>query len=136
MARRNKTTFERLQSSRLNRKQRKEFERMFNAESPELEIVHPNAAGINIGNESHFVSVQPLVYQEPVREFGSWTADLHRLAGWLKSCGVKTVAMESTGVYWIPVYDVLEKAGFEVYLVNARWTKNLPRRKSDVQECQ
>src|SRR5437660_11282397 len=104
MARRKKTTFVRLQSSRFNRKQRKEFERMFNAESPELEIVHPNAAGIDIGNESHFVSVQPLVYQEPVREFGSWTADLHRLAGWLKSCGVKTVAMESTGVYWIPVY--------------------------------
>jgi transposase len=136
MAKRKKSTFERLQRGSLNRKQRKELERRFHTESPELEIVHPNAAGIDIGNESHFVSVPPGQDQEPVREFGSWTADLQRMAEWLKSCGVRTVAMQSTGVYWIAVYDVLEQAGFEVYLVNARGTKNLPGRKSDVQECQ
>src|SRR6266581_6730972 len=68
--------------------------------------------------------------------FGSWTAVLHRMAKWLKDCGIKTVAIQSTGVYWIPVHDVLEKEGLEPYLVNARGTKNLPGRKSDVQECQ
>jgi transposase len=61
-----------------------------------------------------------------VRRFGCFTADLYRLADWLKNCGVKTVAMQSTGVYWIPLYDILEQRGFEVYLVNARHTKNLP----------
>ena len=136
MANRKKSTFERLQSKRLSREQRKQLPRQFDAESPELTMVHPHAAGIDIGNESHFVSVSPDQDQEPVREFGSWTEDLHRMARWLKSCGVKTVAMQSTGVYWIPVYDVLEQEGFEVYLVNARGTKNLPGRKSDVQECQ
>ena len=73
---------------------------------------------------------------EPVRRFECFTADLYRLADWLKNCGVKTVAMQSTGVYWIPLYDILEERGFEVYLVNARHTKNLPGRKSDVQESQ
>ena len=136
MAKRKKSTFERLQSKRLNRQQRKQLQRQFDAEAPELTIVHPHAAGIDIGNESHFVAVPPDQDQEPVREFGSWTEDLHRMARWLKSCGVKTVAMQSTGVYWIPVYDVLEQEGFEVYLVNAWGTKNLPGRKSDVQECQ
>ena len=134
MANRKKSTFERLQTK--NRQQRKELQRKFDAESPELTIVHPHAAGIDIGNESHFVSVPPDRDQEPVREFGSWTEDLRRMARWLKSCGVKTVVMQSTGVYWIPVYDVLEQERFEVYLVNARGTKNLPGRKSDVQECQ
>jgi Transposase len=71
-----------------------------------------------------------------VQEFGSWTADLKRLAVWLKSCGIRTVVVQSTGVYWIALQEVLEEAGFEVYLVNARGTKNLPGRKSDVQECQ
>ena len=73
---------------------------------------------------------------EPVRRFESCTVDLYRLADWVRSCGVKTVAMQSTGVYWIPLYEVLEERGFEVYLVNARHTKDLPRRKSDVQESQ
>jgi transposase len=72
----------------------------------------------------------------PVRRFECFTADLHRLADWLRSCGVDTVAMQSTGVYWIPLYEILEERGFEVYLVNARHTKNLPGRKSDVQESQ
>jgi transposase len=71
---------------------------------------------------------------EPVREFGSWTADLERMAAWLKSCGIETVAMQSTGVYWFAVYDVLEKHGLKVFLVNASHTKNLPGRKSEVRE--
>lgn len=136
MAKRKKSTFDRLQSKCLNRQQRRELQRQFDAQSPELVIVHPNAGGIDIGSESHFVSVPPDRDQEPVREFGSWTADLHRMARWLKSCGVNTVVMQSTGVYWIPVHDVLEQEGLEAYLVNARGTKNLPGRKSDVQECQ
>jgi transposase len=136
MAKRKKSTFERLRSGSLNRQQRKELERRFNAAEPEMEVVHPNAAGIDIGNESHFVAVAAGRDARPVREFGSWTADVRRMAAWLKSCGITTVAMQSTGVYWIAVYDVLEQEGFDVYLVNARGTKNLPGRKSDVQECQ
>ena len=136
MANRKKSTFERLNSKRRNRQERKELQRKFDADSPELLIVHPDAAGIDIGSASHFVSVAADRDQEPVREFGCWTADLHRMAQWLKACGIKTVAIQSTGVYWIPVHDVLEQEGLEVYLVNARGTKNLPGRKSDVQECQ
>ena len=136
MAKRNKSTFERLHSGSLNRQQRKELERRFNAAEPDLETVHPHAAGIDIGNASHFVAVSPSRDSQPVQEFGSWTADLKRMARWLKQCGVTTVAMQSTGVYWIAVYEVLEKEGFDVYLVNARGTKNLPGRKSDEQECQ
>lgn len=135
MAKRKKSTYERLQSD--GRAQRKELERRFNSsEEPDLEIVHRLAAGIDIGNESHFVAVAPSRDRHAVREFGSWTADLQRMAAWLKTCGVQTVAMQSTGVYWIAVYEVLEREGFDVYLVNARGTKNLPGRKSDVQECQ
>jgi transposase len=89
-----------------------------------------------VGNKSHYVAVAPGCDPEPVREFGSWTADLLKMAEWLQQCGVKTVVMQSTGVYWIAVYDVLEKAGFQVWLTNARDTKNLPGRKSDVQESQ
>ena len=100
------------------------------------EVVHRNVAGIDVGNESHFVAVPPGRDPQPVREFGCWTADLLRMAEWLKSCGIETVVMQSTGVYWIAVYDVLEKAGFKVWLSNARETKNLPGRKSDVQESQ
>lgn len=73
---------------------------------------------------------------QPVQEFGCWTADLRRMGEWLRDCGVETVVMQSTGVYWIAVYEVLEQAGFRVWLSNARDTKNLPGRKSDVQECQ
>jgi transposase len=101
-----------------------------------LEVVHPNAAGIDIGNESHYVAVAPNRDPNPVRQFACFTEDLHRLADWLKSCGIDTVAMQSTGVYWLPVYEILAEKGLEVYLVNARHTKNLPGRKSDVQECQ
>jgi len=120
----------------MNRKQRREMARKIQAEDLSLEIVHPDAAGIDIGNESHYVAVPASRDPQPVRCFGSTTAEVKDMAAWLKQCGIRTVAMQSTGVYWIPVYDILEEAGFEVYLVNARETKNLPGRKSDVQESQ
>ena len=103
---------------------------------PVFELTHPNAAGIDIGASSHFVAVPPDRDGQPVREFPSFTVDLERLAGWLAECGVDTVAMESTGVYWIPLFELLESRGFTVYLVNARHVKNVSGRKSDVQDCQ
>lgn len=120
----------------LNRKQRKELARQLRSEDPGLAVVHPHAAGIDVGNGAHYVAVRPDHDPEPVRRFDCFTVDLHRLADWLRSCGVKSVVMQSTGVYWIPLYEILEERGFEVYLVNARHTKNLPGRKSDVQESQ
>ena len=119
-----------------NRKQKKEWTRRLQSENPGLEVVHPHAAGIDVGNGSHYVAVRPDRDPEPVRRFECFTADLYRLADWLKHCGVNTVVMQSTGVYWIPIYEILEERGFHVYLVNARHTKNLPGRKSDVQESQ
>jgi len=119
-----------------NRKARKELARRLQSENPGLEVIHPHAAGIDVGNSAHYVAVRPDRDAQPVRRFECFTADLHRLADWLETCGVKTVALQSTGVYWIPLYDILEERGFEVYLVNARHTKNLPGRKSDVQESQ
>ena len=116
------------------RKEKKEWARRLQSNDPGLDVVHPQAAGIDVGNASHYVAVRPDRDPEPVRQFKCFTADLHRLADWLKSCGVQTVAMQSTGVYWIPLYDILEERGFEVYLVNARHTKNLPGRKSEVVE--
>jgi len=101
-----------------------------------LELAHPNAAGIDIGSASHFVAVSPDRDDEPVREFKSFTEDLEELADWLVCCGVDTVAMESTGVYWIPLYEILEARGFAVNLVNARHVKNVSGRKSDVLDCQ
>jgi transposase len=101
-----------------------------------LEIVHPDAAGIDVGGSEHWVAVSPERDAEPVRRFGCFTADVREMAAWLVEKGVRSVAMQSTGVYWMPVLEVLEQHGLEVYLVNARHTKNLPGRKSDVQECQ
>ena len=121
---------------RLTRKQRRELGRRIWSEHPGLEVVHRDAAGIDIGSEQHYVAVGPDRDAEPVRTFGCFTEDLHRLAGWLKECGIGTVVMQSTGVYWIPVYDVLEQYGLDVWLVNAQDTRNLPGRKSDVQESQ
>jgi transposase len=120
----------------MNRKQRREMERKIQSSDLSLHLVHPDAAGIDIGNESHYVAVPPDRDSQPVRHFGCTTAELRTMADWLKQCGIQTVAMQSTGVYWIAVYDILEEAGLEVYLVNARETKNLPGRKSDVQESQ
>ena len=97
-----------------------------------LTITHPNAAGIDIGSTAHFVAVPPDRDDQPVREFPSFTFGLNAPADWLKVCGVDIVAMESTGVYWIPLFELLESRGFTVLLVNARHVKNVSGRKSDV----
>lgn len=136
MAKQKMSTFERLKSGKMNRKQRRELGRQIAVGDAPLQVVHPNAAGIDIGNESHFVAIPPDRDEMPIREFGSWTSDLHEMARWLKARGIDTVAMQSTGVYWIAALDVLESYGFQVFLVNARGTKNLPGRKSDVQESE
>jgi len=101
-----------------------------------LEIVHPDAAGIDVGGSEHWVAISPDRDPKPVRSFGCFTADLREMAAWLVEKGVRSVAMQSTGVYWMPVFEVLEQHGLEVYLVNAQHTKNVPGRKSDIQECQ
>ena len=101
-----------------------------------LEMVHLNAAGIDIGSASHWVAVPEDRDDQPVREFRSFTPDLHALADWLDVCGIETVAMESTGVYWIPLFEILQERGLEVLLVNARHVKGVPGRKSDVTDCQ
>jgi len=101
-----------------------------------LQHMNLNAAGIDIGSEFHMVAVPEGRDTVSVREFGTFTADLQALAAWLKKCGITTVAMESTGVYWIPLFEVLEHEGFEVKLVDARHVKNVSGRKSDVLDCQ
>ena len=93
MANRKQSTFERLSSGRLNRQQRRELARKLTAENPGLEIVNRNVAGIDVGNESHYVAVAPGCDPQPVREFGSWTADLERMADWLKVCGVEMIVI-------------------------------------------
>ena len=101
-----------------------------------LEQINFNAAGLDIGDDEIYAAVPEGRDKVSVRVFGTFTVDLYALADWLKACGVDTVAMESTGVYWIPVYDVLEARGFEVYLVNARHIKNVTGRKTDILDCQ
>jgi transposase len=101
-----------------------------------LQICHPDAAGIDIGSKEHWVAVPEDRDDESVQKFGTFTGDLYRLAEWLKACGVTTVAMESTGVYWVPLHEVLEERGFTVLLVNAAHVRNVPGRKSDVKDCQ
>ena len=98
--------------------------------------IHPYAAGIDAGSRAHYVAVPADADPQPVRRFETFTEDLHKLADWLVSCGIKTVAIESTGVYWIPLFQILEARGIEVCLVNARHVKNVPGRKSDVSDCQ
>lgn len=102
----------------------------------ELTVIHPHAAGIDIGQASSWVSVPSNCDPQPLRQFDMNTPDLIALAEWLKACGVTTVAMESTGVYWIPLYEILEARGFKVFLVNARHAKNLPGRKRDETDAQ
>jgi hypothetical protein len=136
MARSKKSTFERLNSGESNRKQRRDLARRLASNDPGLTIVHANAGGIDVGNESHFVAVPPDRARDPVQEFGCWTADLKRMAEWLKACRIDTVAMQATGVYSIPLHDILTGHGIQVVIVNAQHTKNVPGRKSDVQECQ
>jgi len=100
------------------------------------EVVFPNAAGIDVGASGHWVAVPKQSADEPVREFGTMTDDLNALADWLLACGVDIVALESTGVYWIPIYEVLERRGLTIWLVDARQMKYVPGRKSDVLDCQ
>jgi len=99
-------------------------------------LINPNTAGIDVGAEELFVAVPADRDPDPVRRFACFTEDLHALARWLVACRVTSVAMESTGVYWIPVAQILEPYGLDICLVNAHHVKNLPGRKSDVQDCQ
>ena len=102
-----------------------------------LPLIHPNAAGIDVGAKEHVVAVPCDRDSQPVRTFQAFTPDLHELAAWLKRCGIETVALESTGIYWLSLYEVLEQHGFEVRVVNARHVKNVPgRTKTDVLDCQ
>jgi len=101
-----------------------------------LPILEPNAAGVDVGATQIFVAVPPDRDADPVRCFETFTSDLESLAAWLQKCGIRTVAMESTGVYWIPLFQILERHEIEALLVNARHVKNVPGRKSDVDDCQ
>ena len=101
-----------------------------------LSQVNLNAAGIDMGASSHFVAVSADRAERPVQEFAAFTADLYRLADWLAQCGVETVVMESAGVYWIPLFGVLEERGFQVMLVDPRRIKNVSGRKTGVLDCQ
>ena len=101
-----------------------------------LKQINLNAAGLDIGAAEIWACVPEDRAEISVRVFETFTVELHRLADWLEQCGIETVAMESTGVYWIPIYEILEARGFEVYLVNARHIKNVPGKKTDVLDCQ
>lgn len=116
-----------------NKRHRRIKQKRINAH---LERVNLFAAGIDIGSQSHYVAVPEELDDEPVREFSCFTGDLNRMADWLVEIGIRAVAMESTGVYWIPAFEILEERGLAVLLVNARHVKNVPGRKSDVQDCQ
>src|SRR5262245_61716437 len=101
-----------------------------------LKQIRLNTAGIDIGDEEIWVCVPEDRAPEPVQCFGTFTHDLLAIAVWLKACGVETVAMESTSIYWVPLYELLEAKGLEVYLVNARDAKNVSGRKNDILDCQ
>jgi transposase len=102
----------------------------------ELPVLHPDAAGVDIGAEEIFVAVPADRDTLAVRRFLTFTRDLLEAIAWLKQCGIRTVAMESTSVYWIPFYQLLETEGLEVFLVNAQYVKHVPGRKTDVSDCQ
>ena len=104
--------------------------------SQQFSVVHPDAAGIDIGAEFHVVAIPPDRGPETVRSFPSFTQDLLALADWLREHHIRTVALESTGAYWIPVFEILEARGFDVILTNARDVRNVPGRKSDVNDAQ
>jgi transposase len=101
-----------------------------------MSVVHPNAAAIDVGATMHMAAVNADRTPEPVRSFGTFTTDLHRLVDWFAECGVDTVVMESTSVYWIPIFELLDAGGFAVFLVNARDAKHVPGRKTDVSDAQ
>ena len=104
--------------------------------APVLHCLNPHAAGVDVGATEIYIAVPVDRDPRPVRRFSTFTEDLRAAAVWLKSCHIETVAMESTGVYWIPFFQILEAQGFSVFLVNARHVKNVPGRKSDVSDCQ
>lgn len=104
--------------------------------SNSLPALFPDTAGIDIGSKSHFVAVPSDRDSNPVKEFSTFTADLHKMVNWLKECRIKSIIMESTGVYWIPAFELLESNGFDVKLVNARHVKNVSAHKTDVLDCQ
>jgi transposase len=106
------------------------------ASAPTLYCLNPNAAGVDVGATEIYIAVPVDRDTQPVRHFSTFTEDLHAAADWLKACNIETVAMESTGVYWIPVFQILEARGFTILLFNARHVKNVPGRKSDVSDCQ
>jgi transposase len=101
-----------------------------------MPMVHANAAAIDVGATMHMAAVRADRTSEPVRSFGIFTTDLHRLVDWFTECGVETVVMESTSVYWIPIFELLDARGFTVFLVNARDAKHVPGRKTDVSDAQ
>src|SRR6516225_9097643 len=104
--------------------------------APVFRVVEPNAAGVDIGAREIYVAVSPDRDPRPVQSFPTFTEDLNRLADWLEACGIETVAMESTGVYWVPLFQILASRGLRVCLVNAQHVKNVPGRKTDVTDCQ
>jgi transposase len=104
--------------------------------TPFIRIINPDSAGIDIGATSHFVAVPSGRDRETVKEFECYTPNIQKMIAWLKQCDIKTIVMESTGSYWIPVFEMLEQAGFEVNLVDAHHVKNIKGRKSDVIDCQ
>jgi hypothetical protein len=124
---------ENLQPPKAKSKRRRRNKGMCLEDRPVLE---PNAAGIDVGAREMFVAVPPGRDENPVRVFATFTEDLERLTDWLEQCGVTTVALESTGVYWIPLFEILEQRGIRPCLVNARHMKNVPGRRTDWHECQ
>lgn len=114
----------------------KNSQKSFSSNAQQLPIINPKAAGIDIGADRHWVCVPEGTDEQNIRSFACFTGELYALADWLKACGVETVAMESTGVYWIPLFGILESRGFEVKLVNAHHVKTVPGRKTDVLDCQ
>ena len=106
------------------------------ARSAQLEQLNLNAAGIDVGADAHWVAVPKERDEQPVQRFGAFTADLYTLAVWLRQCQIETVVLESTGVYWIALFEVLEERGFDVKLVDAHQARQVPGRKTDVQDGQ
>ena len=119
-----------------SRRKRKKDQKVKVTNWDQLEQINFNSAGLDIGAAEIWACVPANRDEQPVRCFDTFTVDLHALADWLEGCGIETVAMESTGVYWIPVYEILEARGFEVNLINARHIKNVPNKKTDVLDCQ
>ena len=101
-----------------------------------FEVIHPDCGAVDVGGREHLAAVDPTKCDEPVKRFSTFTDDLHAMADWFESMGIKVVAMEATGVYWIPLFEILDSRGFEVYLVNSRATRQITGRKSDVLDCQ